>query len=64
VDVEPSEVHRLERPDCGPSCTKPVGDGAVDVGDGANTRVDERICLSEQRVLEAVDDEAGGRAGR
>jgi hypothetical protein len=58
VDVEPGEVHRLERPDCGPACAKPVGDGAVDVGERANTRVDERICLPQERVLEAVGDEA------
>jgi hypothetical protein len=39
-----------------------VGDRAIDVGERAHARVDERIGLAEERVLEPVDYEPGNVA--
>ena len=59
MDVEPGEIHRLEGPDRGPARAEPVGERAVDVLEGTDPRVDERVGLAEERVLQAVDDKSG-----
>jgi hypothetical protein len=58
VDVEPGEIHRLERPNRRPARAEAVGEGAVDVREGADASVDERVGLPQERVLETVGDEA------
>ena len=54
----PRATHGLEGPDRGPGGAEPRGDRAVDVLEGADSRIDERVGLAQQCVLEPVDDEA------
>ena len=58
MDVEPGEIHRLERPDSRPAGTEAVDDGAVDVLERADARVHEGVGLPQERVLQPIDDEA------
>ena len=58
MDVEAGQVHALEGTDRCPARTQAARHRTVDIGGRADARVDERVGLAEERVLQAVGDEA------